>query len=96
MTEPLSYVHPTANSPWGTYLSQVDRVVPYLGHLARWAETLKAAQHSMSQPLSPSQPCCHHRGKWSHPRLAPAMRLERLQHDLELPLQRKCSRHGQI
>jgi glutamate dehydrogenase (NAD(P)+) len=27
----LSYVHPTPESPWGTYLSQVDRVVPYLG-----------------------------------------------------------------
>ena len=37
----LSYIHPTPDSPWGTYLSQVDRVVPYLGHLARWAETLR-------------------------------------------------------
>ena len=26
----LSYVAPTEDSPWGTYLSQVDRVVPYL------------------------------------------------------------------
>ena len=26
----LSYVSPTPTSPWGTYLSQVDRVVPYL------------------------------------------------------------------
>ena len=32
----LSYVNPTADSPWGTYLSQVDRVIPYLGKLARW------------------------------------------------------------
>ncbi len=37
----LSFVSPTPNSPWGTYLSQVDRVVPYLGPLARWAETLR-------------------------------------------------------
>ena len=37
----LSFVSPTPNSPWGTYLSQVDRVVPYLGRLARWAETLR-------------------------------------------------------
>ncbi len=37
----LSYVSPTPDSPWGTYLSQVDRVVPYLGRLARWAETLR-------------------------------------------------------
>ena len=35
MTQSLSFVHPTADSPWGTYLMQVDRVVPYLGHLAR-------------------------------------------------------------
>ncbi len=27
--------------PWGVYLQQVDRVTPYLGSLARWAETLK-------------------------------------------------------
>ncbi len=47
MTEPLSFVHPTANSPWGTYLSQVDRVVPYLGHLARWAETLKRPKRAL-------------------------------------------------
>ena len=25
----LSYVTPTPDSPWATYLSQVDRVVPY-------------------------------------------------------------------
>ena len=42
MNQPLSYVHPTANSPWGTYISQVDRVLPYLGPLARWADTLRA------------------------------------------------------
>jgi glutamate dehydrogenase (NAD(P)+) len=44
---PLSFVHPTANSPWGTYLSQVDRVVPYLGHLARWSETLKRPKRAL-------------------------------------------------
>jgi glutamate dehydrogenase (NAD(P)+) len=37
----LSYVNQEPNSPWQTYLSQVDRVLPYLGPLARWAETLK-------------------------------------------------------
>ena len=47
MNEPLSFVHPTANSPWGTYLSQVDRVVPYLGHLARWSETLKRPKRAL-------------------------------------------------
>ncbi|HQC95376.1 MAG TPA: Glu/Leu/Phe/Val dehydrogenase [Aquabacterium sp.] len=43
----LSYVHPTADSPWGTYLSQIDRVLPYLGHLARWAETLKRPKRAL-------------------------------------------------
>lgn len=43
----LSYVHPTPESPWGTYLSQVDRVVPYLGHLAKWAETLKRPKRTL-------------------------------------------------
>ena len=43
----LSYVQPTANSPWGTYLSQVDRVMPYLGRLARWSETLKRPKRAL-------------------------------------------------
>ena len=34
----LSYLSPTATSPWHTYLSQVDRVLPYLGPLARWSK----------------------------------------------------------
>ena len=37
----LSFVHPTPHSPWGTYLAQIDRVVPYLGSLGRWADTLR-------------------------------------------------------
>jgi len=47
MSSVLSYVQPTANSPWGTYLSQVDRVIPYLGDLARWAETLKRPKRAL-------------------------------------------------
>jgi glutamate dehydrogenase (NAD(P)+) len=43
----LSYVTPTATSPWHTYLAQVDRVLPYLGPLARWAETLKRPKRSL-------------------------------------------------
>jgi glutamate dehydrogenase (NAD(P)+) len=43
----LSYVNPTADSPWGTYLSQVDRVLPYLGSLARWAESLKRPKRAL-------------------------------------------------
>jgi glutamate dehydrogenase (NAD(P)+) len=47
MSSSLSYVHPTADSPWGTYLSQVDRVAPYLGHLAKWIETLKRPKRAL-------------------------------------------------
>lgn len=47
MNEPLSYVSPTPGSPWGTFLAQVDRVVPYLGDLGRWAETLKRPKRSL-------------------------------------------------
>lgn len=47
MSEKLSFVNPTPNSPWGTYLSQVDRVVPYLGPLARWVETLKRPKRAL-------------------------------------------------
>jgi len=44
---PLSYIQPTADSPWGTYISQVDRVLPFLGPLARWAETLKRPKRAL-------------------------------------------------
>jgi glutamate dehydrogenase (NAD(P)+) len=47
MSSHLSYVNPSADSPWGTYLMQVDRVVPYLGHLARWVETLKRPKRTL-------------------------------------------------
>ena len=47
MPEALSFVQPTANSPWGTYISQVDRVVPYLGHLGKWVETLKRPKRAL-------------------------------------------------
>ena len=47
MSNALSYVQPTADSPWGTYLAQIDRVIPYLGPLARWSETLKRPKRSL-------------------------------------------------
>ncbi len=43
----LSYVDESPISPWSTYLTQVDRVVPYLGPLARWAETLKHCKRAL-------------------------------------------------
>ena len=36
-----SYLKADNLGPWGNYLQQVDRVIPHLGSLARWAETLK-------------------------------------------------------
>ncbi|MCY7371662.1 MAG: Glu/Leu/Phe/Val dehydrogenase [Polaromonas sp.] len=36
-----SYLQAENLGPWGNYLQQVDRVIPHLGNLARWAETLK-------------------------------------------------------
>jgi glutamate dehydrogenase (NAD(P)+) len=43
----LSYVQPTADSPWGTYLSQIDRVLPYLGPLTRWVDTLRRPKRAL-------------------------------------------------
>ena len=43
----LSYIDPQADSPWLTYLSQVERVLPYLGDLARWAETLRRPKRAL-------------------------------------------------
>ncbi len=43
----LSYIRPQPGSPWLTYLSQVDRVLPHLGHLARWGETLKHPKRAL-------------------------------------------------
>ena len=43
----LSFISPTRNSPWGTYLSQIDAVEPYMGHLARWIETLRRPKRAL-------------------------------------------------
>ncbi|WP_028604119.1 Glu/Leu/Phe/Val family dehydrogenase [Ottowia thiooxydans] len=42
-----SYLDPQHLGPWGVYLQQVDRVTPYLGHLARWVETLKRPKRAL-------------------------------------------------
>jgi glutamate dehydrogenase (NAD(P)+) len=44
---PLSYTSGAPDSPWQTYLSQIDRVVPYLGDLAKWAESLKHPKRAL-------------------------------------------------
>ena len=43
----LSFASDAPDSPWATYLAQVDRVVPFLGDLARFAETLKHPKRSL-------------------------------------------------
>jgi glutamate dehydrogenase (NAD(P)+) len=42
-----SYLDPMHLGPWGIYLQQVDRVTPYLGHLAKWVETLKRPKRAL-------------------------------------------------
>jgi glutamate dehydrogenase (NAD(P)+) len=42
-----SYLNPENLGPWGTYLQQVDRVTPYLGHLAKWVDTLKRPKRAL-------------------------------------------------
>ena len=42
-----SYLQADKLGPWGIYLQQVDRVVPYLGHLARWEETLRRPKRAL-------------------------------------------------
>ena len=43
----LSYVPGGHDSPWHTYLAQVERVIPYLGDLSRWAETLMRPKRAL-------------------------------------------------
>jgi len=43
----VSYVSPTRTSPWGTYLAQVDRIIPYLGDLTRWVGTLTRPKRAL-------------------------------------------------
>jgi glutamate dehydrogenase (NAD(P)+) len=42
-----SYLQADKLGPWGIYLQQVDRVVPYLGHLARWQDTLRRPKRAL-------------------------------------------------
>ena len=42
-----SYLNADNLGPWGIYLQQVDRVIPYLGSLGRWADTLKRPKRAL-------------------------------------------------
>jgi glutamate dehydrogenase (NAD(P)+) len=46
-TESVSYVQPTTESPWGTYLAQVNRIMPYLGDLSPWVGTLTRPKRAL-------------------------------------------------
>jgi len=43
----LSFVSGSSGGPWNTYLAQVERVLPYLGPLSRWAETLRRPKRAL-------------------------------------------------
>jgi glutamate dehydrogenase (NAD(P)+) len=43
----LSYVNAPPDGPWATYQSQIDEVIPYLGRLARWSETLRRPKRAL-------------------------------------------------
>lgn len=43
----LSYVSTDNNSAWATFLAQVERVLPYLGDLALWADTLRHPKRAL-------------------------------------------------
>lgn len=43
----LSYVSIDNNSAWSTFLAQVERVLPYLGDLALWADTLRHPKRAL-------------------------------------------------
>jgi glutamate dehydrogenase (NAD(P)+) len=47
MKNNVSYVNGEPDGPWATYLSQIDQVVPHLGRLARWAETLRRPKRAL-------------------------------------------------
>jgi glutamate dehydrogenase (NAD(P)+) len=43
----VSYVQPTRVSAWGTYLAQIDRIIPHLGDLSRWVGTLTRPKRAL-------------------------------------------------
>src|SRR5690349_16706546 len=47
MANSLSYASTSPDSAWSTYLTQVDRVTPYLGGLAKFVETLKHPKRAL-------------------------------------------------
>jgi glutamate dehydrogenase (NAD(P)+) len=46
-SSPLSYISQAHTSPWSDYQTQIDRVLPFLGDLARWEGTLRKPKRAL-------------------------------------------------
>ncbi len=57
-----SYLQADKLGPWGIYLQQIDRVEPYLGHLARWVDTLRRPKRALivDVPIQLDNGTIHH------------------------------------
>ncbi len=40
----MSYLNPSAPEPWASFVEQIERVKPHLGHLSKWIETGRSTQ----------------------------------------------------
>ncbi|KJC50453.1 glutamate dehydrogenase [Bradyrhizobium sp. LTSP885] len=43
----LSFLETESGSPWENFLAQIDAVIPHLGELSRWSETLKRPKRAL-------------------------------------------------
>ncbi len=57
-----SYLNPLELGPWATYLEQVDRVLPHLGRLSVWADTLRRPKRALivDVPIHMDDGTVHH------------------------------------
>ncbi|GAB3487380.1 Glu/Leu/Phe/Val dehydrogenase [Curvibacter fontanus] len=57
-----SYLNPDDLGPWATYLEQVDRVLPHLGRLSVWADTLRRPKRALivDVPIHMDDGTVHH------------------------------------
>ena len=57
-----SYLNPDDLGPWATFLEQVDRVLPHLGRLSVWADTLRRPKRALivDVPIHMDDGTVHH------------------------------------
>ncbi|MEK9951346.1 MAG: Glu/Leu/Phe/Val dehydrogenase [Curvibacter sp.] len=57
-----SYLNPADLGPWATFLEQVDRVLPHLGRLSIWADTLRRPKRALivDVPIHMDDGSVHH------------------------------------